>query len=357
MKRINVTKTFLPPQAKYQKYLDRIWESGQVTNQGSLLIEFQEKIKKFLSITDFHFVSNGTMALQVALKTLDINKGEVITTPFTYVATTSAIMWQQCKPVFVDIKPDTLCIDASKIEERITKKTKAILAVHVFGNPCEVEKIEAIARKHNLKVIYDAAHAFGVTYKGKSLFDRGDISVASFHATKLFHTIEGGGLVVRDKKVSNNVEFSKRFGHHGDEHYMLGINAKASELQAAMGLTNLPYVPSIIKQRKKLSEHYDKYLGDRFEKPKMRKNTLRNYAYYPVIAKTEDELLDTIKKLELANIFPRRYFFPSLNTLPYIGRKQPCPVSEDVSRRVMCLPLYPELNVADIKRICGIILS
>ncbi len=357
MKRINVTKTFLPPQAQYQKYLDRIWESGQLTNQGSLLLEFEEEIKKFLGIKDFHFVSNGTLALQVALQGLGINKGEVITTPFTYVATTSAIMWQQSKPVFVDIDPKTLCIDANKIEEKITKKTKAILAVHIFGNPCNVEKIEAIARKYNLKVIYDAAHAFAVNYKGRSLMDRGDISVASFHATKLFHTIEGGGLTVRDKTISDHIELTKRFGHNGDEHYVMGINAKASELQAAMGLTNLPYVRRNIRQREKISKLYDHYLGDFFQKPVRRKYTEPNYAYYPVIADSEESLLDTMKKLEIANIFPRRYFYPSLNTLPYVGRKQSCPVSEDIAQRIMCLPLYPELKEKDVKRISEVILS
>lgn len=357
MKKIHVTKTFLPPMAEYQKYLDRIWESGQLTNQGPLLLEFEEKIKKFLDITDFHFVANGTMALQIALQGLGIHDGEVITTPFSYVATTSAILWQECDPIFVDIDPKTLCIDASKIEEKITKNTKAILAVHVFGNPCEIEKIEDIARRHQLKVIYDAAHAFGVTYKGKSLLDYGDISICSFHATKLFHTIEGGGVVVCDKSVSDHIELSKRFGHHGDEHRLLGINAKASELQAAMGLTNLPYVPEIIERRKKNSECYDTHLKDYLEKPVQRENTQANYAYYPVIAKSEEELLDLIKKLELADIFPRRYFYPSLNTLPYIESKQSCPVSEDISRRVMCLPLYPELDEVDIKRICEIIKS
>ena len=226
MERINVTKTFLPPLKEYTSYLEKIWDSSYLTNQGPLLHQFEDSVKSYLGIRDFHFVTNGTIALQVSLHALGIMDGEIITTPFSYVATTSSILWQKCTPVFVDIEPDTFCIDAAKIEEAITKNTKAIMPVHVFGFPCDVEAIDRIAKKHNLKVIYDAAHAFGVEYKGRSLLSYGDVSVCSFHATKLMHTIEGGGIVVNSNDYSDSVELMKRFGHDGDEHKIVGINAK-----------------------------------------------------------------------------------------------------------------------------------
>jgi len=202
---IYVTKSFLPPIKEYEAHLKKIWDGGQLTNQGPLLREFEEKVSNYLDVSNIHFVSNGTIALQIALRALDVTGGEVITTPFSYVATTSSILWERCEPVFVDIDPKTLCIDATKIEAAITDNTKAIMAVHVFGNPCDVEAIDVIAKKHNLKVIYDGAHAFGAKYKGKSLLDYGDISTCSFHATKLFHTIEGGAVIVRDAEVSKKI--------------------------------------------------------------------------------------------------------------------------------------------------------
>ena len=355
MERINVTKTFMPPREKYEAYLREIWERGQITNQGPLLLDFEKKVKKHLGIGDFHFVTNGTVALQIALKALDISEGEVITTPFSYVATVSAILWERCQPVFVDIEPDSsFCIDADKIEEAITPQTKAILAVHVFGNPCDVEKIDTIARKHNIKVIYDAAHAFGVEYKGKSLLDYGDISACSFHATKLFHTVEGGSLTAKDKVVSEKVELIKKFGHNDDHHYMLGINAKASELQAAMGLCNLEYVDDHIDQRGKLVELYSRLLDGKFQTLKINPETKYNNAYFPVVMESESQLLGLKSKLEEHNVFPRRYFYPSLNTLPYITGAQNCAVSESIASRIMCLPLYVGLEVKIVRKICEI---
>lgn len=357
MERINVTKTFLPPIEEYEKYLKLIWDRDWITNQGPLLLEFEKQMRGYLSVDNFHFVANGTFALQLALRGLDITSGEVITTPFSYVASTSAILWEHCKPVFVDINPETLCIDADKIEAAITQKTKAILAVHVFGNPCDTDKIEAIAKKHGLKVIYDGAHAFGAQYKDKSLLSSGDITICSFHATKLFHTVEGGALIVKDKEVSEKIEVMKRFGHTGDEHFMLGTNAKASEFHAAMGLCNLKYVDENIKKRKRVSERYDELLGNNFDRPKLPKETKYNYAYYPVIIENEDKLLRLVEKLQQQNIFPRRYFYPSLNTLPYIKDKQACPVSEDIADRILCLPLYADLEPKMITKICEVIIS
>jgi len=352
--RINVTKTFLPPMEEYQTYLNQIWGSYQLTNQGPLLLEFERQVSKYLDVPSLHFVTNGTMALQLALRALNINNGEVITTPFSYVATTSSILWENCSPKFVDIDPETLCLDADKIEAAITRKTKAIMPVHVFGHPCDVEKIAAIAKKHKLKVIYDGAHAFGVKYKGKSLLDCGDVSVCSFHATKLFHTIEGGCLIAKNKKIGNNIELMKRFGHNGDDHYMLGINGKATEFQAAMGLCNLKYIDGIIQHRKKLVTLYDRLLNHT-RKIKVRKGTEYNYSYYPIIFEDENKLLKVLKRLNKDNIFPKRYFFPSLNTLPYLSGYQACPISEDISKRILCLPLYFGLGKDNIRKVCGVI--
>lgn len=355
MDKINVTKSFMPPFEEYQSYIKQIWGNGQLTNQGPFVHEFERKTEEYLGVKYLHFVTNGTLALQIALKALDINDGEIITTPFSYVATTSAILWQGCKPVFVDIDPQTLCIDPQKIEQAITKKTKAILPVHVFGNPCDIGAIEKIAAKHKLKVIYDGAHGFGVKYKGKSLLSYGDISICSFHATKPFHTIEGGCVVANSKEVSDRVELIKRFGHHGDKHYMLGINAKATEFQAAMGLCNLKYVEDIIEGRRKKTELYDRFLKGKVERPSINDNTDYNYAYYPILLKDEHKRANIIRRLNKENIFPRRYFYPSLNTLPYITDKQNCPVSEDVSSRILCLPLYMDLKDEVINKICEVV--
>lgn len=354
-KSIYVTKSFLPPIAKYQKYIEKIWKSNQLTNQGPLLKEFEEKTKKYLDVKYFHFVTNGTLALQIALKVLDIIEGEIITTPFSYVATTSSILWERCQPIFVDIELNTFCIDVNKIEKAITKNTRAILAVHVFGYPCDVDKIQLIAKKYNLNVIYDAAHAFGAEYKGRSLLSYGDISIGSFHATKVFHTIEGGCLVTEDKNISEKIDLIKRFGHIGDVHFRLGINAKASEFQAAMGLCNLEYVDEIIKKRKTVVDLYDKLLGSKFQKPKIPKELKYNYSYYPLLFKNENQLLTAIKALNKENIYPRRYFYPSLNTLPYLDKRYSCPISEDISLRILCLPLHIEFDKKMITEICKIL--
>lgn len=356
--RINVTKTFLPPIEEYEEYLREIWASDQLTNQGPLVKRLEAELRDYLGVRNLHFVTNGTTALQLALRALDITEGEVITTPFTYVATTSAILWERCTPVYVDIDPATLCIDVNKIEAAITPRTKAIMPVHVFGNPCDVDKIDAIAKKHNLKVIYDAAHAFGVEYKGKSLFDYGDISIGSFHATKLFHTIEGGCLVVKDKVISEKLDLLKRFGHNGDDHIMLGINAKANEFQAAMGLCNLKYVGSIIEKRKEIAQLYDNLLGDICARPTFASESTRNYAYYPVILKNELQLRSVTQKLQDVNIFPRRYFYPSLNNLPYTKTSaEICPVSEDIATRILCLPFYADMSAEVIRIITQLVIK
>lgn len=356
MKKINVTKTFLPPYEEYEFYLRKIWQSAHATNQGPLLKEFERTLGNYLGLKNIQLVSNGTIALQVALKALDISEGEVITTPFSYVATVSSILWERCQPVFVDIDPSTFCIDSSKIEAVITPRTKAIMPVHVFGNPCDIDVIDLIAKKHNLKVIYDGAHAFGVTVNGRSLLDYGDISTCSFHATKLFHTIEGGAIITRDDDLNSKIELIKRFGHEGDIHSRLGINAKASEFQAAMGLCNLKYVQENIKKRKKIAEQYDNLLKNKEPTLIVRPGVQHNYAYYPILLENEKEVARIIRKLNSKNIFPRRYFYPSLNTLPYLtGSRQNCPVAEDVAKRVICLPLYVGIEEDTINQICEVI--
>lgn len=352
---INVTKTYLPPLEEYEKYLKEIWKRGWITNNGKLVLELEDKLKKYLKVKNAFLVANGTLGLQIAIKTLG-QTGEIITTPFTYVATTSSIVWENFKPVFVDIDEKTLCIDPKKIEEKITDKTKAILAVHVYGNPCNVEAIEKIAKKHNIKVIYDAAHAFGVLYKGKPITSCGDISVISFHATKIFHTVEGGAVVTNDDELAHKISYMRNFGHNGPyDFFGIGINGKNSEIHAAMGLCILPRVNFLIGARKKVSEIYDKLLPD-LGRPLFKEGTQLNYGYYPIVLKNETQVLKVMKALERENIFPRRYFYPSLNKLNYVT-KYTCPISEDFSKRVLCLPMYESLSKENVKKISAIILK
>lgn len=353
--KILVTRSYLPDEQRYKSYIDKIWDKCHLTNQGPLLVQLESELKAFLGVNNFHFVSNGTIALQISLRALDITEGEVITTPFSYVATTSSILWERCRPVFVDIDPQTLCIDESKIESAIRKDTKAIMAVHVFGYPCAVDELERIANKHNLKIIYDGAHAFGARYKGKALLDYGDISTCSFHATKLFHTIEGGCVIARDNEINDRLGLIKSFGHIGDDHYCLGINAKASEFQAAMGLCNIVDIDKIIAERKAISGLYDTQLKDVIARPRVPDQFEYNYAYYPAIFSDEAACSNAIKALNKENIFPRRYFYPSLNTLDYIKNDYSCPVSESITSRILCLPLYIGLEPGTVTKICDII--
>ncbi|MBF1098541.1 MAG: DegT/DnrJ/EryC1/StrS family aminotransferase, partial [Riemerella sp.] len=257
---IPVTKPFLPPKEEYLKYIDGIWNRQWLTNMGPLASQLEMELKEFLDVQHLLFVTNGTVAIQMAIKALDIT-GEIITTPFSFVATTSSIVWEGCTPIFVDICPESLCIDADKIEDAITEKTQAILATHVYGNPCDVVKIEQIAKKHNLKVIYDAAHAFGVKVNGKSVFEYGDISTCSLHSTKLYHSVEGGLIITQNPDLLKKLASIRNFGISGfDSFSELGINGKNSEFHAAMGLANLKHTEAIHNQRKKLSECYDKNL-------------------------------------------------------------------------------------------------
>ncbi len=348
---INVTQTFLPDLEEYQKILKRAWDKKWMTNRGELLLELETKLKEYLiDVPDFFITTNGTLPLQIALKALSL-EGEIITTPFSYVATTSSIVWEGCTPVFADIESTNLTLDPNKIEAVITDKTTAIIATHVFGNPCDVEAIDAIAKKHDLKVIYDAAHCFAARYKNKSLFDYGDVCTTSFHATKLFHTGEGGALFVQDKELYKKMYYHHNFGHNGPlEFHGLGVNAKASEMQAAMGLAVLPYMDQIIVKRKAISDTYERLLGvvSGITIFQYRKGTTRNYSYMPILFDTEEIMNAVLIALEKKAIKCRRYFYPSLNTLPYMKNHVSMPISESVCSRILCLPLYSELSFKSV---------
>lgn len=352
---IPVTKSYLPPIEDYIEHLRKIWDSNQLTNNGPLVQELEQKLKTYLGVKHLFFVSNGTIALQIAIKALDL-KGEIITTPFSYVATTSSIVWEGCQPVFVDINPQTLCIDPNLIEAAITPTTTGILATHVYGIPCAVEKIQQIAQKHGLKVLYDAAHTFAVKYQGKSLVSYGDISTLSFHATKLFHTVEGGAIITDDDELAHRIGYMRNFGHKSPEEFWgLGINGKNSEFHAAMGLCNLPHIEEIIAARKQVSGWYDDLLlASDLTRPVLPDGTEYNFAYYPVLFPSEESLLRARDRLNELQIFPRRYFFPSLNQVPYLPAWQ-SPVSENISRKILCLPLYTDLSLSEVEQITSII--
>ena len=350
--KINVTKTFLPPQEEYNLILKKAWDINWITNRGVLVQELESKLKDYLKVSNIIATTNGTLPLQIAIKALGLT-GEIITTPFSYVATTSSIVWEGCTPIFVDIHPEYLTIDETKIEAAITPNTSAILATHVFGNPCAVDEIEAIANKHNLKVIYDAAHCFGVTFKGQSLFNYGDISTCSFHATKLFHTGEGGAIFCKSKYF-DLMYHHHNFGHQGPYSFRnLGINAKMSEVQAAMGLAVLPYLNKIISARKEIIETYKKKLPS-FKSFRLRDEALWNYSYFPIICDNEHKLQLIEKALNDLKIYPRRYFYPSLEDLPYVSSNK-CPIAKDISSRILCLPLSADLNKKDLNVIINCI--
>lgn len=351
---INVTKTFLPPQAEYQAILKQAWDTGWMTNRGVLVKALESRLQAYLDVPNVIAMTNGTLPLQIAIKGLGLS-GEIITTPFSYVATTSSIVWEGCTPVFVDIHPDYLTIDETQIEAAITERTTAILATHVFGNPCDVEVIEAIAKRHDLKVIYDAAHCFGVRYKGQSVFNYGDVSTCSFHATKLFHTGEGGALFCQPEYYEQ-LYWHHNFGHDGPDVFRgLGINAKMSELQAAMGLSVLPYMSEILSARAAVVTYYEECLKDLpLQFLKLRSGTEWNYSYFPVVFRSETELLRVKSALEVADVYARRYFYPSLDQLPYIDTGA-CLVSNTIAKCVLCLPLFVGMRPLALDKIVGVI--
>jgi len=353
---IPVTKPFLPKVNEFEEYIHSIWERQWLTNNGPLVNELELKLKNYLEIKHLLFVSNGTIALQIAIKALGLT-GEIITTPFSFVATTNSIVWEGCKPVFVDIDEETFNIDPKKIEAAITPQTSAILATHVYGNPCDIDAIQEIADRYSLKVIYDAAHCFGTKYKNKSVFAYGDVSTTSFHATKVFHTIEGGAVFTQCPDLLKKMALMRNFGHDGpDEFSELGINGKNCEFHAAMGLCNLKEIDEILDKRRLLSFYYWKALANLEARyPKLNENLDYNYAYFPVLFDSEDLMLRCLKALENEKVYCRRYFYPSLSTLPFVTSPH-MPVCDSVSRRILCLPLYHTLTSSDLDLITRIIL-
>lgn len=341
--KINVSKPYLPNKDKYFRYIDKIWKNNHLTNFGPLSIELENRLCDYLGVKNLLLVGNGTLALQIAYKVLDI-KNEVITTPFSFAATTSTLIWENIKPRFCDIDDKSFCIDIKKIEKLFSKNTSAILGVHVFGNTCDIESLQNIANKYNLKLIFDAAHAFGVKYKNKSVFCYGDISTISFHATKIFHSIEGGALVFRNKDYLDEAKSIINFGLKNTIPEILGINAKNSEFHAAMGLCVLDDIDFIMEQRKDIWEYYFNNLKDDFDMQILNKDSTNNYHYFPILFKNEDFLLKGIEELNKNDIFPRRYFYPSLDTLPYIDTNTPCEISQNIASRILCLPLYVGLD-------------
>lgn len=347
---IHVTRTFLPPREEYLHWLDKAYSNHVLTNNGPIHRELEETLRVRFRVPHLRLMANGTLALQLAIRALGVT-GKVITTPFSYVATTSAILWEGCEPLFVDIDPTTGCIDAALIEQAITPDTSAILATHVYGIPCDVEAIGAIAKKHGLKVIYDAAHAFDVEYKGKSILRYGDASTLSFHATKLFHTVEGGAVVMHDEEADKRLRLLRSFGHVYDEHFSLGINAKLSEIHAAMGMAILPHMEKNIAERKAIVERYEEQMKDLgVDRPRIPEGTTYNFAYHPIVLNDRAEREGLLEALARTGVHARRYFFPSLDTLPYVDATT-CPRSRDLADRALCLPLYNGLGSRDQDRI------
>lgn len=354
---IPVTRTYLPNKEKLKVYIDQIYDSGWLTNRGSLLLELEKRLAAYLGVKHLILVANGSLALQVAYKALNLT-GEVITTPFSFAATTNTLVWEGLSPVFADIDPYSFNLNPTNIEPLITTKTSAIVPVHVFGNPCEVEAIQTIATKHNLKVIYDAAHAFGVQYKGQSILNYGDISTLSFHATKLFHTIEGGAIITQNDELAHKARLLINFGITSPTTIeSIGTNAKMNEFEAAMGLCILDEIETIRAGREQVWQAYQAALQGKVDFQQWSEHSKNNHAYAPVLFKNETELLKVEARLQENDVIPRRYFYPSLDTLDYLESKQICKYARDISSRVLCLPMFPNLEKDSQDKICEILLN
>lgn len=351
MKTIPVTKPFLPSRENLDRYIDGIYERNWLTNNGELVQELARRLEAYLGVENLLLVANGTLALQIAYRALGVGghaggeRQEAITTPFSFVATASSLKWEGIEPVFADIDPDTWCLDPANIEPAITSDTRAIVPVHVFGNACDVEAIDAISHRHGLKVIYDGAHAFGVKYKGKSLLNYGDATTLSFHATKLFHTAEGGAIIFRRKPDFDRAKMLINFGITGPESIeMLGVNAKMNEFQAAIGLCVLDEIEENLRGRERVWTAYEKALRDRVQLQQRRGQATNNYAYFPLALESEVGVKQMMRKLELHGISTRRYFYPALDYVAYMRQPKPLPNSSDIARRILCLPIYSELD-------------
>ena len=363
---ITVTQPFLPPLEIFLPYLQKIWQKKWLTNNGEFHHEFETELANYLGVPYVSLFANGTLALVTALQALNIT-GEVITTPYTFVATTHSLIWNNIKPVFVDIEETTGNINPDKIESAITSETTAILPVHVYGMPCNTDKIQEIAQKHNLKVIYDAAHAFGVEKDGESILNQGDLSIISFHATKVFNTFEGGAIISKSVEIKQHIDDLKNFGFRDEVTIVdVGINGKMNEFQAALGLLQLKYINEQIAKRKKVAEIYKQNLKNikGIRCLNEIENVKGNYSYFPVFI-DEDFGLSRDKlyaKLKQNGIFARRYFYPLISNLPMYEKlpsanKTNLPIANKLAKEVVCLPIYPELEKEYVDYICGLIID
>lgn len=344
---IPVTKPFLPNINQYIKYVDKIFSSGHLTNNGPLVKELEFKLADYLGVKNLILVSNGTIALNVAYLALDLFEGEVITTPFSFVATSSSLCMNGLQPVFSDIDLRSFNINPNNIVDSISDKTQAIVPVHVFGNACDIKSIDKISKKYDLKVIYDAAHAFGVSYQDESILNFGDVSTLSFHATKLFHTIEGGAIITNNDSLAKKMRAIINFGIE-NEHSIpyLGTNAKMNEFEAAMGLCVMDYIDNILERRKILYESYKNSLSDYFQLQEINNYCTQNYSYFPIVCNSEEQLLAIKNTLNSYHVYPRRYFYPVLSRLEFLKFKNfNVKNAELISSRILCLPLYSDLEV------------
>jgi dTDP-4-amino-4,6-dideoxygalactose transaminase len=359
---IPVTKPFLPSREKLDRYIDGIYERQWLTNNGPLVQELTRRLEEYLGIENLLLVANGTLALQIAYRALGVSdtdrnqKPEAITTPFTFVATASSLKWDGVQPVFADIDPNTWCLNPANIEAAITPNTRAIVPVHVFGNACDVEAIGAIAQKHKLKVIYDASHAFGVNYKGESLLKHGDAATLSFHATKLFHTGEGGAIIFKRKEDLERAKKMINFGITGPESIEeLGINAKMNELQAAMGLCVLDEMQENLQARAAVWQRYEQALSQVLQLQAKPEALDYNYAYFPVVFESEEQAVRVAATLKENGVLARRYFYPSLESVACLGAEAGQPVSKEIASRILCLPIFDQLSQHDQQSIINLI--
>jgi dTDP-4-amino-4,6-dideoxygalactose transaminase len=364
-KPIYVTQPVLPPLDEFMPYLEKIWASKQLSNGGAMHQQLEQALCDYLGVPHVCLFNNGTNALLTALQALSITDGEVITTPYSFVATANAIVWNGLTPVFVDIDPVSLNLDPSKIEAAITDKTKAIMPVHCYGNPCDVAAIQAITDKYQLKVIYDAAHAFAVEDAGGSILRHGDLSVLSFHATKVFNTFEGGAIICHDEEMKTHIDRLKNFGFVNETTVVVaGINGKMSEINAAFGLLQLSYIDEALAQRKAIDEYYREILSSIvgvFCVPTAGQS-VANYSYFPILIDKQYSLTrnDLYEHLKANNIYSRRYFYPLITDFP-MYKDAPSTSSSNlieasvVADKVICLPIYPSMEIKDLERICELI--
>jgi len=358
MKKLKVNKPWIPHREDLYRMYDDILNREELTNNSKYVREFEEAISKKTGVPFVYTTSSGTLALHIALRALNLEPGDIITTPFSFVATTSSILWEGFKPVFVDVEPQTLCIDANQIEEKINSRTRAILAVHVFGNLCDIEKIEQLGKKYNIPVLFDAAHAFGVNYHGRSVFEYGTISTVSMHASKIVSSIEGGAVFCNDQHLAERLFMIRYFGKNRmNKEEIIGTNAKMSEFNAAFGLLSLRHLNAELERRMQISNRYNEaFLKMSFlDLLDPRYNENRNYAYYPVLLKEESDVLNFIERGKKADIIIRRYWHPSLNTLDFVDvDPSDCPVSVLSANRIVCLPIYSDMTDEDVERVISL---